>query len=190
VVPATKLTYADYAAIDDGRRYELIDGELILYPARTPGHQSIVGNILFAFDRHLRGDCGGVLMAPLDVVVSDHTVLQPDVIVIKEERAAIVGPANLAGPPNLIVEIVSDDTRDRDEIIKPPIYAHFGVDEYWIADPENELVRAYRRSTGGYVPAFGINTETGGTITTPLLPKFALDIADVFRVWTAGPPRE
>lgn len=189
---ATKLTYADYAALpDDGKRYELIDGELFLNPSPLPIHQTVVLNIADVFRAHFRRHGGGgVFVAPLDIVVSDAIVLEPDVIVVRHERAGIVGPKNIVGPPDLLVEVLSDSTRRRDEVVKRRIYETFGVDEYWIVDPMNELVRGYRRTSAGYAPAFDLNTDAGGTITTPLLPKFALPVSDVFRAWSAGAPRE
>jgi Uma2 family endonuclease len=189
---ATKLTYADYAALpDDGKRYELIDGELVVNPSPLPIHQTIVLNIADAFRAWFRNHGGGgVFVAPLDIVVSDAIVLEPDVIVIRHDRAAIVSAKNIVGPPHLLVEVLSDGSRRRDEVVKRNIYESFGVDEYWIVDPDNELVRGYRRTSRGYAPAFDLNTETGGEIDTPLLPGFALPIAAVFASWSSGAPRE
>jgi Uma2 family endonuclease len=179
---ATKLTYADYAALpDDGKRYELIDGELVVNPAPVPRHQFIVGNIIAALRAYFRASGGGkALMSPIDVVFADETVVQPDVIAIKSDRLSMIGARNIQGPPHIVVEVLSDGTRRYDEIQKRKLYERFGVDEYWIVDPELELVKIYRRTGGAFVRTGEISTETGGTITTPLLPEFALPIADVF----------
>jgi len=181
---ATKLTYADYAALpDDGKRYELIDGELIMNPAPVPKHQFIVRNVLRALDRYfLERRNGTAVAAPIDVVLADEFTVQPDVIAIRSERLSIIGERNIQGAPDLVVEVLSDGTRRRDEIEKRKVYERFGVDEYWIVDPELELVKIYRRSRGGFARVAEITTETGGEITTPLLPDFALPISGVFEI--------
>jgi Uma2 family endonuclease len=179
---ATKLTYADYAALpDDGKRYELIDGELVVNPAPVPRHQFIVRNVLRALDNYFHSHGGGKAVAsPIDVVFADETVVQPDVIAIKTDRLSIIGPKNIQGAPHLVVEVLSDGTRRHDEIDKRKIYERFGVDEYWIVDAELELVKIYRSSGDSFSRISEVSTEAGGSITTPLLPDFDLPIADVF----------
>ncbi|HYR29005.1 MAG TPA: Uma2 family endonuclease, partial [Thermoanaerobaculia bacterium] len=123
---------------------------------------------------------GEAIPSPLDVVLNDVNIVEPDVIVIKTERASIVGPKNVQGAPNLVVEVLSDGSRRADEIKKRKLYEQHGVDEYWIVDPELELVKIYRRTAAAFERVAEIGTEDGGTITTPLLPGLALDVADVF----------
>lgn len=136
--PAQKLTYDDYAKLpSDGKRYEVIDGELFVSTTPVIRHQVIVGNLLFALHVYLKKTGGGtVLMAPLDVVLSDDCIVQPDVIVINGDRASIVGAKNIQGPPHLIIEVLSEDNRRYDEIQKRRLYESVGVDEYWVVDPE------------------------------------------------------
>lgn len=181
---ATKLTYADYAALpDDGKRYELIDGELVVNPAPITGHQFISGNVFGALRTYFRERRSGkAAYSPIDVVFSDGTVLQPDVVAVLNDRLAIIGRKNIQGAPHLVVEVLSDGTRRYDEIDKRKVYEKFGVDEYWIVDPELELVKIYRRTGDAFTRAAEISTETGGEITTPLLPDFVLPIADVFEI--------
>jgi hypothetical protein len=93
---------------------------------------------------------------------------------------SIVTDKNIQGAPNLVVEVLSDSTRRRDEIVKRKLYERYGVDEYWIVDPTVETVKIYRRSGESFVRSAEISTETGGTITSPLLPGFALDINVIF----------
>lgn len=179
---STRLTYEDYLELpDDGRHYELIEGELVLNPTPITRHQWIAGNIYHAirnyFDDHA---IGKVFMAPLDVVLADDVVLQPDVMVILRERFLIIGEKNIQGAPNIAVEVLSDGTRKRDETVKRKLYERFGVDEYWIADPVIDVVKIYRRSVASFIRAAEISTETGGEITSPILPGFALDVNLVF----------
>ena len=142
-----KLTVRDYMSMpDDGRRFELIDGELIFLPTPYVIHQMIIGElirVLGAFEDSR--DIGRVYISPLDVVLSEHDVLQPDVFFISKKRLHIVGELNIQGAPDLVIEVLSPDTEERDRGIKRDLYLRFGVREYWIIDPANitcEVLRA------------------------------------------------
>jgi Uma2 family endonuclease len=179
---STKLTYADLLELpEDGKRYEIIDGELCVSPSPFVGHQRIAGRIFAAlFDHFNRHGGGETLIAPLDVVLAEDAVVQPDVVVITSARAELVGEKNIAGPPDIVIEVLSDGTRRVDEIVKRKLYERYGVDEYWIADPVVEIVKIYRRVGNAFERVAEIGTENGGDITTPLLPEFALDVRVVF----------
>lgn len=176
------MTYQDLLELpDDGKQYELIEGELVLNPAPVPRHQWIVLNIAAELRTYHRRQGGGrVFSAPIDVVLSEDVVLQPDVIVIRTERLSTIGETNIQGAPNLVVEVLSDGTRRRDENLKRKLYERSGVDEYWIVDPVIDVVKIYRRSGASFVRAAEISAEEGGEITSPLLPGFALDVKLVF----------
>jgi len=180
---STKLTYEDYLELpDDGNRYEIIDGELFLNPAPVPRHQRIVGSLFFALHRHFLDEGGGeVLLAPTDVLLGTGNVVQPDLVVVAAANAAIVKEKNISGAPDLTIEVLSEGTRRRDEIAKRKLYEQAGVSEYWIVDPELETVKIHRRMASSFERVAEISTEAGGTITTPILPGFALDIHDIFR---------
>jgi Uma2 family endonuclease len=183
MAPATssKLTYDDYVKLpDDGKRYEIIDGELYVNPAPVPRHQFIIAVINAAFVNYAREHGGRAAGAPIDVVLADDRIVQPDVIFIKTDRFANIGPKNIQGPPHIVVEVLSDGTRRHDEIQKRKLYESSGVDEYWVVDPEIEMVKLYRAKDRVYTKAAEINTEDGGNITSPLLPGFSLPIAEVF----------
>lgn len=178
----TRLTYEDYVKLpDDGNRYEIIDGELYVNPSPVPRHQDIVFNTASAFRQYFKTHGGGkAYISPLDVILAEDAIVEPDIIVIKTERASIVDKKNLKGAPNLVVEVLSDGTRRVDEVKKRKLYERFGVDEYWIVDPEVELVKIYRLVAGAFQHAAEINADDGGTITSPLLPGFSLDVREVF----------
>jgi Uma2 family endonuclease len=178
---STKLTYDDYVKLpDDGKRYEIIDGELFANPAPVPTHQFIIANIMAAFVSYSRVHGGRAAGAPIDVLLGEGQIVQPDVVFIKNDRAPIIGAKNIQGPPHIVVEVLSDGTRRNDEIKKRKLYESAGVDEYWVVDPEPELVKIYRAKGREYTQAAEINTEDGGDITSPLLPGFSLPIAEVF----------
>jgi Uma2 family endonuclease len=181
---STRLTYQDFLELpDDGKQYELIEGELVMNPSPIPRHQIIVVKIVVRLYTYFEEHGGGtVFVSPIDVVLGEDVVLQPDIVVVREERQAIVGPTNLHGAPDLVIEVLSDSTRRRDEITKRRLYEQHGVDEYWIVDPVIDLVKVYRRDGKTFMRVAEISIETGGTITTPLLPGFALDVNAVFGV--------
>src|SRR5262245_1008163 len=119
-MPGRKLTYDDYALIPyDGLRHEIIDGRHYVSPASTPHHQHISielsMRLYFFVEKHQLGE---VLAAPLDVLLSQHDILQPDILFISNERASFVTEENIQGAPDLIIEIVSEITRVRDERLK------------------------------------------------------------------------
>jgi Uma2 family endonuclease len=176
----TRLTYEDYAKLpDDGNRYEIIDGELYVNPSPVPRHQFIVSALTGAFINYSYVH-GGKVAGSLDVVLADDRIVQPDVLFIKDDRASIIGPKNIQGPPHVVVEVLSDGSRRYDEIQKRKLYESAGVDEYWVVDPELELVKIYRLEGRAYTKAAEIDTDTGGAITSPLLPGFELPIGWVF----------
>ena len=126
------LTYADYAALpDDGRRFELIDGELFEMNAPTTRHQRIVVRLCLAFGEHVRREgVGEVFVAPCDVVLADTVTVQPDVVYLSEADVRKVTAPNIQGPPTLVAEVLSDPRHDL--VRKRELYARFGIAEYWI----------------------------------------------------------
>ena len=168
------MTYEEFMALPyvECEHYQLIEGELVVTGGRTPGHQLIVGNLLFALDCHFEKHGGGeVLPAPLDVVLSRENVLHPDVLVIRRERASIVRVENVQGAPDIAIEVLWEDTRYRDEVVKRRLYERFGVIEYWMVDPDKSSVTIIRN---------GKDIVVTDIITTPLLPGFAMPLRDVF----------
>ena len=137
--PTVKFTYEDYLNAPEDKRYELLDGELV--PIPTPGerHQSIsilLGSKLvqFAYENSL----GRVYHAPFDVVLSDVDVIQPDLLFVSNERCHIITPANIQGAPDLVVEILSLSTAERDKTFKRALYANHGVNEILDGGPHRK----------------------------------------------------
>jgi Uma2 family endonuclease len=179
---STRLTYEDYLGLpDDGKRYEILDGELYVSPAPVMRHQRIVRVILVRLANYFEVHGGGEAFdAPCDVVLADDSIVQPDVLVVTTARSAIVREKNVQGAPSIVVEVLSEGSRRTDEIIKRKLYERHGVDEYWIVDPAIDAIKIYRRSGAAFERVAEISVETGGTITSPLLPGFALDVNVVF----------
>ena len=178
IATASKLTYEDYADAPDDERYELIDGELIMVPSPGEVHQSISFNLSIALGPVAQSGLGRFYAAPFDVVLSPHDVVQPDLLFVAAERADIITAANVQGAPDLVVEILSPSTAQRDWNQKRELYARHGVREIWIVDPEPMTVwQAFwedgRFSTGA------IHSE-GGILISPTLGGFAVNLSEVF----------
>ncbi len=131
-------TYDTYATLpDDGQRYEIIDGVLLLMPpAPTPPHQRVIGRIYRYFAAQIEdADSGSVFFAPLDVELVPKTVVQPDVFILLKTGSAKITDKRIQGVPDLAVEVSSPGTVGHDRSVKQKAYASAGVREYWFVDP-------------------------------------------------------
>jgi Uma2 family endonuclease len=179
---ALKLTYDDYLDFpEDGRRHELLDGEHFMTPSPGTRHQAIVLNLALAIGNHLRREpAGRLLLAPIDVVLSNLDVVQPDLLFVSTARQSLVTERYVSGAPDLVAEVLSDTSRRRDEVTKRKLYARFGVREYWVVDPEIETVRVLHLAEDGYREAAMLSHEAGGVLSSDLLPALAIPLADIF----------
>ena len=180
--PARKLTYDDYCNTPDDQRWELIDGELIMAPSPTARHQAIsirLSSLLHVFVTE-RG-LGEAFAAPLDVVLSNVNVVQPDLLFISNARQHILTDANVnvQGAPDLVVEILSPSTASRDWRAKMDIYAEHGVQEYWVVDPEAQRVWVMARTEDTLTEV--ANYGPADTLTSPTLPGFTANLSEVFQ---------
>lgn len=175
----TKLTFADYLETSDDERYELLNGELVLSPSPKEIHQYISGILylrLGTFVRERR--LGKVYFAPFDVVLSDTDVVQPDLLFISNERAGIITQDNVCGAPDLVVEILSPSTVDRDRTIKLDLYATHGVEEYWMVDPDSRTVMVMLRGESRF--EIGGIYGLGHTLHSPILEGFTIEVKELF----------
>jgi Uma2 family endonuclease len=126
---------------DDGRRYELYDGEVIVVPAPIPRHQRVGSNVESLLREYERRTGGLMFHAPFDVVLTEYDVVQPDVVFFRAERRHLIDMMEATRvPPDLAVEVLSRSTERRDRGRKKDLLAKSGVPEYWIVDPiENVL---------------------------------------------------
>jgi Uma2 family endonuclease len=178
-----KLTYEDYERIpDDGLRHEILDGEHYVSPSPFRKHQRAALKLAGHLDRWVEeGSLGEVLIAPYDVILSQHDIVQPDILFISNERAGIINEKNFQGAPDLVIEVLSDGTRKRDEGIKRELYERFGVKEYWLVDPVRQTVLVYRREGDRFQRAGRFSAAAGDVLTTPLLPGLEIPLAKIFR---------
>ena len=177
-----KLTYDDYVLFpDDGQRHELIDGEHFVTPSPRPRHQTILLNVAAMIWNYLQEHpVGRVFTAPLDVILSNYDVVEPDLLYLSHERAREVLREWVHGAPDLVVEIGSPGTRKRDETIKRSLYERFAVSEYWIVDPEADTVKVYRHDDERYTRVAELSLENKDVLTTPLLPGLEMPLSRIF----------
>lgn len=138
------MTYEDYAALpEDGYRYELVDERLeLMSPAPSTIHQLFVANLRDALNVTCETEFL-VILSPIDVVFSDRDVRQPDLIMVRRDRMGIVKVRGVFGVPDLVVEVMSQGSIQRDRKEKLATYTKYQVPEYWLADPVNVTVEQY-----------------------------------------------
>ena len=178
------FTYEDYKSLPESmeKRYELMDGDLFMVPAPTTRHQRVSQNIEYILVGYARRtQRGQVLDSPVDVVLgkgSEREIVQPDILFIAAERAAIITRAEVAGCPDLVIEVLSPGTEERDNNYKKTLYARYGAEEYWIVDPEGNTLQRYVRGADGFAaPIFITAVET---FSSPLLPGLVLECREIF----------
>ena len=181
--PRLKLTYDDFLLFpDDGKRHELIDGEHYVTPSPNLRHQAISGRLYLLIGTWLRDNPRGrIYFAPLDVIFSRFDVVEPDLLYVSNERAPeLLSGQYVTGAPDLVIEIGSPSTRSRDETIKRRLYERSGVTEYWVVDPEIDVIRVYRRTGERFERPVELSVEAEDVLTTPLLPGLVIPLSQVF----------
>jgi Uma2 family endonuclease len=184
--PRRKLTVEDYEHFPegDGKRHELIDGEHVVTAAPFLPHQELLGDLYVAVREVVRGQrLGRVLFAPVDVELSPHDVVQPDLLFVRKGRN-IASIRRFHAAPDLAVEVLSPSSRRTDELRKRARYELFGVQELWIVDPPIEAVRVYRRASEGepFGLAIQLLASAEAVLESPLLPGFCLSLRELFAV--------
>jgi len=146
------LTYADYAALpDDGRRYEVHEGELWVMPAPNIRHQRVNLNLCDVLLHHVRSQrLGEIFVAPVDCILTDTTVVQPDIVFVDALHASRVTERAIEGAPTLVVEVLSPSTERTDRGRKLDLYARHGIRYYWIVDPDRRIIDAYALDAGAF----------------------------------------
>ena len=175
------FTYDDYIAMpEDGKRYEIIEGDLSMTPAPGPRHQAVqlrLGSLLLAYlDKHA---VGRVFLSPIDLVLSMVDVVQPDLLFVGQSRSNIIAEKNIVGIPNLIVEILSPSSTTRDQEEKPNLYQRYGLPEYWIVDPDSQTIDVYL-SAANRLDKVEI-LKAGEKLRSRQIPGLVLELSEVFK---------
>ncbi len=175
-----KLTYTDLLSLgESNQRMELFDGEFIMTAMPRFFHQHVATRLSvllsdYVYERNL----GFVLGSPIDVIISEHTVLEPDVSFLSHERAYINDGKKYNGAPDLVIEVLSESTEERDRTFKFREYARGGAKEYWLISPEKKEIEVYQNSLQGFelVNIF----HEGEVLSSSLFPDGKFDLKRVF----------
>jgi Uma2 family endonuclease len=173
---STPLSYAAYAEIPaDGQRWEFLDGEVFVTPAPSPLHQFTVQELWRFLDNNLAvvGDDTIAFVSPIDVILNDAEIAQPDVVVA---RRAQVSGRGIEGAPPLLVEVVSPTRPSLDREVKHRRYAANGVARFWLVDPASRTMECFDLVDGAYVRV----ATASGTETLAIAPGLRLELA---RLW-------
>ncbi len=180
-----KFTYEDYKSLPyvERQRYELLEGELIpMTPSPGEAHQAVsiaLSSALYRFVREQR--LGRVYEAPFDVVLGERgeeQVVQPDILFIAQERRDIIHEEEIRGAPDLVIEILSPATAEKDRVFKRRLYAKYGVKEYWIVDPHEGTLEVLTLGEQGY-ERYGLYRKDEA-LTSPLLPGLRISLTEIF----------
>jgi Uma2 family endonuclease len=173
------LTYKDYDALPaDGRRYELHDGELSVTAAPAPRDQQVSGNLFAMLRGHVQSrGLGMVLYSPIDLVLSDTSIVQPDLVYLRSDQLTAITCRGIEAPPALLIEILSPTTAQIDRGVKLQLYARHRVPHYWIVDPAARRIEAHTLTGPGYELAATLEGRQQGAL--PPFPDLQLAPDDV-----------
>jgi len=142
VIVGRRLTFEDYTTVPDDQDYEIFDGALFEAPSRRPRHQVIVFQVACAVSQHCRERDLGDVIPDADLIVTDGNVyVSPDLMYFARERYQQIDPDELIRAiPDLVVEVVSPTGKAYDRVTKRRVYAHLGIQHYWVFDPQPGIV--------------------------------------------------
>jgi Uma2 family endonuclease len=174
------LTYQDYLQMpDDRNRREILGGDLYVTPAPSPLHQRVLVNLAEVLNQWVRARAiGKVFPSPIDVVLSQVDVVQPDLAYVSADRLQIVTGTGIQGAPDLAIEILSPSTARLDRGRKMETYARFGVQEYWLIDPDDRV--AEQHVLENQVFRLAARASENQALTSALLAGLIVDLSAVW----------
>ena len=174
-----KLDYSDLVATpDDGKRYELVEGDLFVTPSPNPVHQRVSRQLLLPLQSYFDDrSIGEVFYAPIDLILTNQDVFVPDLVVVSRPQS--ITKRGIEGAPLLVVEILSPSTRKRDRGLKARRYAELGVEHYWIVDPLKKRLECHRLSEGVF--RLLIDAEGDAKLEHPDWDGLVIDLAALWR---------
>ena len=177
----TKISYEEYRALpEDGNRYEVIGGELIMTAAPLIDHQRISANLQFILETYIRANKWGKLFdAPVEVFLGEEEVVQPDIVCISKGRLQTIARKNIMGAPDLVVEILSPSTARYDRVLKMNAYAKHQVPHYWIVDPDARTLEAFELEKGAY--RLGAAHAEDETFQPSLFPNLTISLSELWQ---------
>jgi len=174
------LDYNDYLKLpDDGKRYEIVEGELFVAPSPNTVHQRVSRNLEFLLHKFVsEKNLGEIFYAPLDVILGPHAIVQPDIIFISKERLNIIGESNIQGAPDLLIEVLSPSNKRMDLKTKLSLYEKYGVEEYWVVDPHERFITVFTLNNGNY--RIFCNGADDETITSYVIKGLEINLSQIW----------
>jgi Uma2 family endonuclease len=175
----SKLDYDDLQhAPDDGKRWELFDGEVYVTPSPNTRHQRVSKRLHRMLEAYFEGGGKGeVFAAPLDVILSKHDVVVPDLVVVTDPTT--ISDRGVEGPPAIAIEILSPSSVENDRDLKAKRYAALGVEHFWIVDPKAKRLECYRLRDNRYERV--LDAEGDEIVRHPDWPELTIPLADLWR---------
>lgn len=179
-----RWTYSEFARLptSGSTRAEVVDGELVVTPAPGRRHQRVVTDLATLLNTHVRAHgLGEVFAGPFDVLFAEGDYLEPDLVFVRADRLHLLSDRGVEGAPDLVVEVLSPSTVERDRGVKLERYQHYGVPEYWIVDPEARAIEVWRLTEAAARPEV---VRAGEVLRWQALrdgPALELEVAEVLR---------
>jgi Uma2 family endonuclease len=172
-------TYTDYCVLpQDYHRHEIIEGDHIVTPSPTTRHQKVLAALQFLLDSHIRSrKLGTLLFAPMDVVLSETSVIQPDLLFVSTLREHIITDPYVDGPPDLVIEALSAPTAAMDRGGKMRLYAKYGIPHYWIVDPQGPTLETFELRQSEY--QLQAKFDSTDTAVSSLFPCLLMPMAEL-----------
>ena len=175
------LTFDDYARMTppDSGNYELHNGKLILKPSPLFLYQNIITELILLLGAFVKkNQLGKVVVAPMDVILTPHDTVQPDILFISKDRLNIID-GQVKGAPDLVVEILSEGNTAKEMSYKKHIFESTGVQEYWLINPIKKTLTQYKNEEGEFFPIHILDTE--GVLNSIVVEGFTFKIGDIFQ---------
>jgi len=174
-----RLTYDDYAAIpSDGKTYQIVDGEVYVTPAPSPLHQRASKRLQRQLEAYFEtSGAGEVFNAPIDLILSNHDVTQPDIVVVADKSS--ITRRGIEAPPLLIAEVLSPSTEKFDRQVKARRFAALGAPHYWVLDPDQRRLECYTNVDGTFVLSAG--GEGDAQFVVPVFAGLTIDLGVIWR---------
>ena len=179
VTEKKRWTYEDYLRIEDDNRYEIYRGELIMVAAPSSWHQRFSRNLEFLMWSYVKEKgLGEVFYAPIDVILAEDEVYQPDIVFVSKGRADIVKERGIFGAPDLVVEIISPSTALYDTMDKREVYENHGIAEFWVVNPDERAIEIFVLKENVYKRHSYARKE--GQVASAVIEGLTVNLKDVF----------
>jgi Uma2 family endonuclease len=177
-------TYEEYLKIEEEGRYEILKGQLLMAPAPNRFHQRILGRLFNKISFIIETNkMGQVYLSPIDVVLREDIVLQPDLVIVLKENYSILQDSGIIGIPDIVIEIISPSSVERDIVHKKKIYEECKVKEYWIVFPREKIIEIFTLKENQHYEIYNVFSIEGNYLLKSFLLKdLEINLKEIFEV--------